>query len=58
MTHNHSYEPVNYNHAFIISVTLNLSFVVIEAVSEILAHSLALLADTGHNLVLRMSLTL
>ena len=50
MTHKHSHEPVNYNRAFIISVTLNLSFVVIEAVSGILAHSLALLADAGHNL--------
>ncbi len=50
MTHNHSHEPVNYNRAFIISVTLNLSFVVIEAVSGILANSLALLADAGHNL--------
>jgi hypothetical protein len=40
MTHSHSHEPVNYNRAFIISVTLNLSFVVIEAVSGILANSL------------------
>lgn len=50
MTHNHSHEPINYNRAFIISVTLNISFVVIEAVSGILANSLALLADAGHNL--------
>lgn len=50
MTHNHSHEPVNYNRAFIISVTLNISFVVIEVVYGILANSLALLADAGHNL--------
>ena len=50
MTHSHSHEPVNYNRAFIISVALNISFVVIEAVSGILANSLALLADAGHNL--------
>ena len=48
--HSHSHEPANYNRAFIISVTLNTSFVVIEAVYGILANSLALLADAGHNL--------
>lgn len=48
MEHNHS-QP-NYNRAFIISVTLNSAFVVIEAVYGILANSLALLADAGHNL--------
>jgi len=50
MTHNHSHDPVNYNRVFIISATLNISFVIIEAVSGILANSLALLADAGHNL--------
>lgn len=50
MTHNHSHVPINYNRAFIISVTLNTAFVVIEAVYGILANSLALLADAGHNL--------
>jgi len=50
MTHNHSHTPVNYNRAFIVSVTLNTAFVVIEAVYGILANSLALLADAGHNL--------
>lgn len=48
MGHNHS-QP-NYNCAFIISVTLNSAFVVIEAFYGILANSLALLADAGHNL--------
>ncbi|WP_019501291.1 cation diffusion facilitator family transporter [Pseudanabaena sp. PCC 6802] len=50
MTHNHSHESVNYNRAFIISVSLNTLFVVVEAVYGILANSLALLADAGHNL--------
>lgn len=50
MTHNHSHKPVNYNRAFTISVALNTAFVVIEAVYGILANSLALLADAGHNL--------
>lgn len=50
MTHNHSHRSVNYNRAFTISVVLNTAFVVIEAVYGILANSLALLADAGHNL--------
>lgn len=48
-SHGHDRTVNNYNHAFIISVTLNTSFVVIEAVYGILANSLALLADAGHN---------
>jgi len=48
--HGHEYSTSNYNRAFIISVALNTSFVVIEAVYGILANSLALLADAGHNL--------
>lgn len=57
MSHNHSHEGHghdhgggNYNRAFIISVALNTGFVIIEAVYGILANSLALLADAGHNL--------
>lgn len=46
----HSHAPANFNRAFIISVTLNSAFVVIEATYGILANSLALLADAGHNL--------
>jgi cobalt-zinc-cadmium efflux system protein len=48
--HGHSHEPTSYNRAFIISVVLNTGFVIIEAVYGILANSLALLADAGHNL--------
>ena len=48
--HGYEYSTSNYNRAFIISVALNTSFVVIEAVYGILANSLALLADAGHNL--------
>lgn len=48
--HGHSHVPTNYNRAFIISVTLNTGFAIIEAVYGILANSLALLADAGHNL--------
>jgi cobalt-zinc-cadmium efflux system protein len=52
MTHNHAHNPPpgNLNRAFMISVALNTGFVVIEAVYGVLANSLALLADAGHNL--------
>lgn len=44
--------------AFAIGIGLNLGFVLIEAVYGVLAHSMALLADAGHNLgdVLALSL--
>jgi cobalt-zinc-cadmium efflux system protein len=57
MAHNHSHHShahhhgsPNYNRAFVISVVLNVAFVIIEAVYGIAANSLALLADAGHNL--------
>ncbi|OKH36151.1 cation transporter [[Phormidium ambiguum] IAM M-71] len=49
-SHNHGQEPTNYNRAFIVSVALNTGFVVIEAIYGLVANSLALLADAGHNL--------
>ncbi|KYC34869.1 cobalt transporter [Scytonema hofmannii PCC 7110] len=48
--HGHNHEPTNYNRAFIISVALNSGFVIIEAIYGLVANSLALLADAGHNL--------
>ncbi|HEY9602103.1 MAG TPA: cation diffusion facilitator family transporter [Allocoleopsis sp.] len=48
--HNHSHSPSNYNRAFIIGTTLNVGFVIVEAVFGILTNSLALIADAGHNL--------
>ena len=48
MGHNHA--PANYGRAFAIGVTLNLAFVVIELIYGRLSHSLALVADAGHNL--------
>lgn len=50
MSHQHHHEVANYNRAFAIGVTLNLAFVIIEASYGLLAGSLALLADAGHNL--------
>lgn len=56
MTHNHSHGhhghehgPTNYGRAFVIGTTLNLGFVLIEVIYGISAHSVALLADAGHN---------
>jgi len=47
--HGHSHGPVSYGRAFAIGIGLNLAFVVIEVVYGILSHSVALLADAGHN---------
>lgn len=48
--HEHSHAVKNYNRAFIIGIVLNTGFVAIEAFYGIIANSLALLADAGHNL--------
>lgn len=58
MTHSHSHTPNNYNYAFAIGVALNMIFVIIEAGYGILAGSLALVADAGHNLSDVLSLLL
>jgi cobalt-zinc-cadmium efflux system protein len=46
----HSHAPANYGRAFAIGVALNLVFVAVEAAWGVMGHSLALLADAGHNL--------
>ena len=48
--HAHDHGPASFDRAFAIGVVLNLGFVVVEASYGVLAHSLALLADAGHNL--------
>lgn len=48
--HSHAEHFDTHNKAFAIAVFLNLGFVVIEAVYGVMAGSLALLADAGHNL--------
>lgn len=47
--HHHHEHPHDYNRAFLIGTILNLSFVIIETGFGIFSHSLALLADAGHN---------
>lgn len=49
MSHNHTHQLKNYNRAFIIGILLNLLFVGIEAGYGVIAASLALIADAGHN---------
>ena len=48
MSHDHSVK--NYNKAFALGVTLNITFVIVEASYGIMADSLALIADAWHNL--------
>jgi cobalt-zinc-cadmium efflux system protein len=45
----HSHEHADFSRAFAVGVALNASYVVAQIVFGIMAHSLALLADAGHN---------
>ena len=56
--HSHAHGPANYDRAFAIGTVLNLGFVIIEAGFGLLANSMALLADAGHNLSDVLSLLL
>ena len=55
-THPHSHDhgrrhaPADFNRAFAIGVAFNVIYIVVEATYGVLAGSLALLADAGHNL--------
>ncbi len=46
----HVHAPATFGSAFAIGISLNLGFVIVEVVYGIFAHSLALIADAGHNL--------
>lgn len=48
--HSHAHAPASFDRAFAIGVALNVGFVAIEATYGVIANSLALLADAGHNL--------
>jgi cobalt-zinc-cadmium efflux system protein len=50
MAHHHDHGPTDYSRAFAFGVALNVGFVIVEAAYGIMAGSLALLADAGHNL--------
>src|SRR5213595_1372985 len=46
----HSHAPGSFGLAFAIGIALNLAFVILEVIYGLFAHSLALVADAGHNL--------
>lgn len=46
----HSHGPASYGPAFAIGIGLNVGFVAVEVIFGLRAHSMALLADAGHNL--------
>ena len=46
----HSHGPLTFDRAFAIGITLNILFVVVEFGLGFIAHSVALMADAGHNL--------
>lgn len=48
--HSHAEHTHQINRAFVVAATLNFGFTLIEAIYAILAHSMSLLADAGHNL--------
>ncbi len=47
--HGHSHVPATFGSAFAIATVLNIALVAIQAAYGVLAHSMALLADAGHN---------
>jgi cobalt-zinc-cadmium efflux system protein len=50
--------PTSHRFAFAVGIALNLSFVIVETVYGVLSHSMALVADAGHNLSDVLGLTL
>ncbi len=48
--HDHSVALTSVNTAFIIGISLNFLFVIIEVIAGLVYHSLSLLSDAGHNL--------
>lgn len=48
--HAHGQVPSSFNFAFALAVGLNLAFTLVEAFYAIMANSMSLLADAGHNL--------
>src|SRR5579872_5212546 len=49
-SHAHVHVPAQFGAAFAIGTALNLGFVIVEAAYGVIGHSVALLADSGHNL--------
>jgi cobalt-zinc-cadmium efflux system protein len=49
MARMHSHSPANYGRAFAIGIALNSIFIIFEVIYGRISHSLALVADAGHN---------
>lgn len=49
MAHNYGQAPANYNKAFALGIGLNVAYIIVEVIAGLAIHSLALLADAGHN---------
>ena len=47
--HTHSHTHSNYNKAFIIGITLNVIYILVEVFYGLIINSMALIADAGHN---------
>jgi cobalt-zinc-cadmium efflux system protein len=48
--HNHAHGPGSHDTAFAVATLLNAAFVIVEGTYGLIGHSVALLADAGHNL--------
>lgn len=48
--HRHSHAPADFGFAFGVGITLNLAIVILSFVFGVIGHSMALIADAGHNL--------
>lgn len=48
--HGHAHAPASFGVAFLVGITLNFGFVLLETVYGLIAGSIALVADAGHNL--------
>ncbi|MFT6008722.1 MAG: cobalt-zinc-cadmium efflux system protein, partial [Parasphingorhabdus sp.] len=46
----HGHMPTNFSRAFALGIALNITYIIVEVVYGLLAGSMALLADAGHNL--------
>jgi cobalt-zinc-cadmium efflux system protein len=46
----HGHMPTNFSRAFALGITLNILYIIVEVIFGLLAGSMALLADAGHNL--------
>jgi cobalt-zinc-cadmium efflux system protein len=48
--HGHSHAPADFGLAFGVGITLNIAFVIVGVAFGLIGHSMALIADAGHNL--------